>query len=573
MNLFLFCIFNQNGVLKKVKGSRSGQKHELWIHMDASLGLHLHSILEISDDFAEGYVIFNQRVYWGCIMDNFLDEDQLLFLTDTPVQLHFFKTALDKTLEGVQMFDEKGDFIYLNKTCEQMESLSLPNVTGKHVLEIYEVDKEYSTIMNTLKNRAEVKNRCGIFQNREGRQLYSLNTGIPVMLEDNFIGAIGLVYDTSTFSEIDFKRDLIQTYLKDNNKPVRINNHGRKAYDTFDDIIGESESIKRTITLAKKVAVNDVSILLTGETGVGKEIFAQSVHSASPRRDKEFVAINCAALPSAIVESLLFGTTKGAFTGSGDKKGLFEAAEGGTIFLDEINSMEINLQSKLLRVIQEKSFRRLGSTQTIYCNVRFITAMNETPETAIANMHLREDLYYRLGTILIEIPPLRARGQDILLLSHSYLSKLSRKYFRSLAKISSEAEMVLLKYLWPGNVRELFQVLEYACNMTDGDTIESAHFPARILTTPPATKKLNAKPPIVMPVPVDTKELTLQDRLNAYERQILESELLLHNCNITKTAERLGIKRQNLQYRIKKCGIEIISQMVNQSISEETGVT
>lgn len=566
MNFFLFCTFNQNGILEKVRSSRCGQKHELSIHMKASLGMHIHSILKIADDFMEGYISFNQRVYWCSIMGQFSVEDQLLFITDTPVQLHFCKTALDKTVEGVQMFDEKGDFLYLNKTCEQMESLSLLNVKGKHVLEIYEVDHEYSTIMNTLKTRAEVKDRCGIFQNREGRQLYSLNTGVPVMLEEHFLGAIGLVYDASTFSQIDQKRDLIQNFLKDNSKPVTINNHTTGMYDTFDDIIGKSKAMKDVLALSKKVAINDVSILLTGETGVGKEIFAQSIHSASPRKNKEFVAINCAALPSAIVESLLFGTTKGAFTGSTEKAGLFEAAEGGTMFLDEINSMDIHLQSKLLRVIQEKNFRRLGSTQTLRCNTRFITAMNETPEAAIAKKHLREDLFYRLATIAIEIPPLREREQDITLLSLNYLSKLSKKYFHNLTSISDEAKKLLLKYPWPGNVRELFQVLEYACNMADGDTLELSHFPARLLNPMPPVKK--SEEPVVhqLPPPTDSSELTLQEKVVAYERSLLEQALLLHHCNITKTAEYLGLQRQNLQYRIKKCGIEIIPQVINQGI-------
>lgn len=594
MNLFLFCMLDQNGILKTVQGNRNSQKHELSIHLEASLGLPIETVLQLPDSTPEGFMQYNQRVYWYCTMDGFSPEGCFLFLTDAPVMLHYFKEALDQAVEGIQIYDEKGDFIYLNKTCERMENLSQEKVAGRHILEVYEVDKEYSTVMNTLKRREAVKDRCGIFQSKEGQPLYSINTGIPVMLDRFFLGAIALVYDASTFSEIDHKRNQIQQYLKENNKPIRINDYVEQAYDTFDDIIGESAPLKTAVQLAKRVAVNDVSVLLYGETGVGKEIFAQSIHTASPRKMGEFVAINCAALPSSIVESLLFGTTKGAFTGSTEKKGLFELADGGTLFLDEINSMDIALQSKLLRVIQEKNFRRLGSTETIHCNVRFITAISESPEQAIANNHLREDLFYRLGTIVIEIPPLRERGQDILLLAHEYLAQLSKKYFRSLSGISQSAEAVLQSYRWPGNVRELFQALEYACNMTEGDTIELEHLPGRLPRLASATGaggamentvvtqtvvgaafeslggsdfpdakigELLGIPTGIMTETDNSGTFNLQEKLDAYERQVLEQALIAHECNITKTAESLGIKRQNLQYRMKKCGIKIGPQI------------
>lgn len=564
MELFLTCFFNEDDILESVCCPQSSLKHELSVHLHASIGMKSEVIFAVPEKNPEGYFLWGQRIYWYAVDNKNLCRKKIVLISDANVKLHYFKQALDTVPIGVQIFDGRGVLLYLNKACEEMEHLKLENVEGKHVMDIYDVDREYSTIMNTLKKKEKVEDRCGIFQNRDGHKLYSLNTGSPVFLEDRFIGAVGNVYDMEVLDKISEKRGKIQCYLKENHRALKINSHEEKKYSTFDDVIGESEELKRAVSLAEKVAVNDSPILLYGETGVGKEIFAQSIHSASMRREREFVAVNCAALPSGLIESLLFGTVKGAFTGSADKKGILESAEGGTLFLDEINSMDLGLQSKLLRVIQEKKFRRVGDTRMIACDIRFVSAMNEEPSAAIDSKHLREDLYYRLATIAVEIPPLRARKEDILPLAEYGLRQISRRYFKEISTMSHQVKNILQEYRWPGNVRELFQVLEYACNFAEGAEIQMDNLPVRMIQSTKFTLTQRKEDAVhenkIQDFALsDTNVMqgTIQERLLRFEKEIIEEELRKNNYNISKASEKLGIKRQNLQYRMKKCGIKL----------------
>lgn len=563
MELFIVCFFNEDNILEEVYCPKSSKKHELNIHLQACIDMELDVILTLPKDMGEGFFEWSQKSYWYAIERKAIAGKMILFITDAEVAIYQLKAALDSVPVGIQLFDENGMMRYMNQSCEQIEFVELENVKGKHLLDIYDVDREYSTILNTLKTGKEVQNRYGFFQNCNGKEVRSLNTGIPVFLEDRLIGAVGNVYDLEVLDEIEKKKEIILKNQEKEHKALKIHGHKEKKYSTFDDIIGESEELKSTIELAEKVAVKDSSVLLWGETGVGKEVFAQSIHSASPRKDKEFVAINCAALPSGIIESLLFGTVKGAFTGSTDKKGLLESAEGGTIFLDEINSMEINLQAKLLRVIQEKRFHRVGDVKQRSCDVRFVSAMNESPEESILNQHLRSDLYYRLATISIEIAPLRKRKEDILPLSNWQLKKLSRKYFKRELILDKEVQEILENYKWPGNVRELFQVLEYACNFAKEDRIRKEDLPKRMLHRLERKEVLNLnKDREVHREPIEqtlTQEYsgTLNEKLLYLEKKIIEEELGKNQYNISKTAKELGIGRQNLQYRMKKCGIRL----------------
>jgi len=226
--------------------------------------------------------------------------------------------------------------------------------------------------------------------------------------------------------------------------------------DGWDEFIGNSLAMQQVYTLIQQVAPTKTSVLIQGETGTGKELVARAIHRASPRKNKLFVAINCAAIPADILESELFGHTKGAFTGAHkDKPGKFEVAEGGTLFLDEITEMDINLQAKLLRVLQERSLERLGSNTSISIDIRVLAASNRTPQQAIKEKKLREDLFYRLNVFNIELPNLQARGQDIIILAEHFLQKHTTEFGFPYSGISPEATQHLLNYAWPGNVREL----------------------------------------------------------------------------------------------------------------------
>lgn len=559
MELFVVCFFNEEHILEAVYCPKSSKNHELNIHLQACIGMEQDVILSLPKEMTEGFFEWAQKSYWYAVDNKALAGKTILFLTDAQVAIYELKSALDSIPLGIQFFDENGMMRYMNKRCEQIEFVKLENVKGKHLLDIYDVDRNYSTILNTLRTKKRIEDRYGFFQNCDGREICSLNTGVPIFLEDKLLGAVGNVYDLEVLEEIAKKREIIWNNQQKEHKALKIYDHKEKKYSTFDDIIGNSEELKNTIALAEKIAKKDSSVLLWGETGVGKEVFAQSIHSASLRKEKEFVAINCAALPSGIIESLLFGTVKGAFTGSTDKKGLLESAEGGTIFLDEINSMEIGLQAKLLRVIQEKHFHRVGDVKQRSCDVRFISAMNETPEDAVKNQHLRKDLYYRLATISIEIAPLRKRKEDILPLSNWQLKKLSRKYFKQEMELDEEVEKILIDYEWPGNVRELFQVLEYACNFAREGRIQKEDLPRRMLhkgkkkemTTEKKVEKQEGQ------LVSQGLEGTLNEKLLYLEKKIIEEALGKNQYNISKTAKELGIGRQNLQYRMKKCGIRL----------------
>lgn len=257
---------------------------------------------------------------------------------------------------------------------------------------------------------------------------------------------------------------------------------GAQACFTFDDIIGNSPGLREVVDLAKQVASSDSTILLQGESGTGKEMFAQAIHSHSNRNNGPFVAINCAAIPRDLVESELFGYEAGAFTGAkrGGRPGKFELVNGGTIFLDEIGDMPLETQVKLLRVLQQKQIIRVGGQKAIPIDIRVIAATNKDLGQEVERGNFREDLYYRLNVIPINIPPLRERGEDLVILASHMVEKLSRQLGKRLTGIAPEAMECLKKYPWTGNVRELVNVLERAVNIAAGTSILRKHLPEKI---------------------------------------------------------------------------------------------
>lgn len=251
----------------------------------------------------------------------------------------------------------------------------------------------------------------------------------------------------------------------------------------FENIIAESGDMRKICNMIERVAPTDQTVLIGGESGVGKEVIAKAIHNNSVRKQQAFVPINCAALPEPLLESELFGHVKGAFTGaSSDKEGLFEVASGGTIFLDEIGSMSLNLQSKLLRVLQEKEIRRVGGTRQIEVDPRVIAASHDDLEDLMKRGTFREDLYYRLSVIPLVISPLRDRTDDILPLAHHFIRSISEKAGVKVPEISSEAQIILESYSWPGNVRELENAIRHACTFADEGVIQVDDLPARVVS-------------------------------------------------------------------------------------------
>ncbi|WP_027719008.1 sigma-54-dependent transcriptional regulator [Desulfovirgula thermocuniculi] len=307
-------------------------------------------------------------------------------------------------------------------------------------------------------------------------------------------------------------------------------------------LVGNSPAIQEVIKLIDRVANSNATVLITGESGTGKEVAAITIHQKSPRRNGPFVAINCAALPEQLLESELFGHEKGAFTGATSRKlGRFELADGGTIFLDEIAEMPLSMQAKLLRVLQEMAFERVGGTETIRVNVRVIAATNRDLTQAIKKGLFREDLYYRLNVFRLHMPPLRERKEDIPLLANHFLEKLRSTYF--VHRISPEAMEMLCNYHWPGNIRELQNVIERAAIICQGSEILPEHLPKELHESYYRPKELVINFP--------DEGISLEE----VEKELIAKALQKSGGNQTRAAQLLGITRSALIYRAQKYGL------------------
>ncbi|SHJ10377.1 sigma-54-dependent Fis family transcriptional regulator [Desulfofundulus thermosubterraneus] len=326
-------------------------------------------------------------------------------------------------------------------------------------------------------------------------------------------------------------------------QPAAGNAGAYRARFTFDDIIGTSRQIRAAVNLARRAAACSSTVLLLGESGSGKEIFAQAIHNGGDRRNGPFIPVNCASLPAGLIQSELFGYSDGAFTGArrGGQPGKFEMAHGGTLFLDEIGDMPLEMQANLLRVLQERNVTRVGGKKAIPVDVRIIAATNKDLFREVQKGNFREDLFYRINVLTIEIPPLRERAEDLSLLIRHFLAGISARVGKNLAGIDPAAMEILLSHRWPGNVRELANVLEQAIIFADGPVIQPGHLP-RYLTG-------GSRRPVVGLGQVVTLE---QMEINA-----IKEALAVFRGNITRTAKALGIGRNTLYEKIKKYGISL----------------
>lgn len=447
---------------------------------------------------------------------------------------------LDFVEEGIHIIDKNGKIVYYNKFAQELDDIDREKAIGRHILEVYpSLSYNTSTLLKVIKTGEPIFNVEQTFINYKGKKITTINSSIPIILDGKVEGALEISKDITQVRKlsekiVDLQKEL---YKEENGKQKK--NKGTSYY-TFVDIVGQSQVMLKLKSLALKAALTSSPVLIYGETGTGKELFVQSIHSASLRRNKPFIAQNCAALPSNLLEGILFGTVKGGFTGAEDRPGLFELANGGTLFLDEINSMPLDLQPKLLRVLQDGTVRRVGATKTINVDVRIIAATNVDPEKAIANNLLRKDLYYRLNVIYLKIPELKNRKEDIPILTDYFIKKYNRKLNRSVKCVSKEVMNTFLRYPWEGNVRELEHVIEGVMTMYDTDKITLKHLPQRFEMFKENYLNLSKERKSL-------KVLVEQTEKNAIYQALKET-----NFNITKTAKVLNIPRQTLQYKIKK---------------------
>ena len=323
----------------------------------------------------------------------------------------------------------------------------------------------------------------------------------------------------------------------------------------FPRIVGEHASIRQVSQQIQKVAATDSTVLLLGESGTGKELFARAIHHLSPRREQPFVAVNCAAIPEGLVENELFGHERGAFTGAGARKiGKLDLAHRGTLFLDEIGELPLAIQAKLLRVLEERCFDRVGGTQPIEVDVRIVVATNRNLQKSIEEKLFREDLYFRIAAVPLTIPPLRERGDDVLLLANHFLEKFSREFAKPGLELSSQARERLLHYRWPGNVRELQNALERAVILADGISIDAAS-----LQLPVARPDAERLPGGMLPENFNWEgslEEVTGRAVGHIERVLLENALRESKWNKTRAAEKLGVTPKTLLAKLRSAGLE-----------------
>lgn len=463
--------------------------------------------------------------------------------------MDFSKELLDILIkyvgEGIHVIDNEGKTIIYNNSMEELEGLGSDEVIGRKLLEVFpSLDENTSTLCRTLKSGEFISDRYQSYINKKGHNITAVNTTIPIIKEGKVLGAVEVSKDFTKVKEL---YDRIIKLTDTEQKSI-----GDKALVSFDSIIGCSPRFLRVIDTAKKASKSNSSLLIYGETGTGKEVLTKCIHNASVRKNGPFIAVNCAALPENLLEGILFGTVKGGFTGAINRPGLFEQAEGGTILLDEINSMSVELQAKLLRVLQEGYVTRLGDIKNIKLDVKVIATTNEDPYTAIINARLRKDLYYRLSVINITIPPLRDRKEDIPLFIKEFIRKYNLEFGKDVWDVSKDVYEAFMSYNWPGNVRELKNYIEGSMNMVSGHVLAVNHFSLQV------QEQLFGDHRNVF-IAGDKNEYdfdqTLDEYLENVERNILKTTLLKCENNISEASRLLKIKRQTLQHKMKKYGL------------------
>ena len=427
----------------------------------------------------------------------------------------------DSAEKGMQLInDDQPDLVLLDNR--------LPEMTGLELLEkLHAQERGLMVIMITAYGMVE--------------------TAVKAMK----YGAYDYISKPFNLEEITF---VIRKALEAGSLRIQVKQLRRETFAKVDAIIGECDDMVRVKNLIGKIAKSDATtVLIQGESGTGKELVAKAVHYSSARSDKPFMAINCAALPVTLLETELMGHEKGAFTDAkATKKGLFELADGGTVFLDEIGDMHMSMQAKLLRMLEERTFKRVGGVKDIRVDVRLISATNQELARAMTEGRFRKDLYYRLQVVPIYLPPLRDRGRDVLMLARHFIQYFNQECHKDVQRISKEVEQIMLSYLWPGNVRELKNVIERAMILDIEKEIHPEHLTQELLErTPELLHGAPTSPVSLDGLVIPESGLSIEDVENALVRKALE----MASGNQTKAAHLLKMPRDAFRRRMKRFGI------------------
>ncbi len=435
-----------------------------------------------------------------------------------------FELIFDSVAEGIFTTDINCRITSFNRAAEKISGFSRAQAIGQYCFDIFRTDlcHRQCALRNTLSQRIPISNiRVNILTRDGVKKPISVSTSILHNKAGRVNGAVEIFRDLSSLEEL--RKQAV----------------GSK---TFENIVSRNPEMHEIFELIPDVAQSECSVLVQGPSGSGKELITRSLHQLSPRRDKPYIRVNCAALPANLLESELFGYVKGAFTDARrDKPGRFVLADGGTVLLDEIADMPLPLQAKLLRVLQEGEVQPLGSTRTLSVDVRVISSTNRPLKQMVEQGQFREDLYYRLNVIAIDLPPLSRRREDIPILIDYFIQQLRYKTGKPIQNVDDEVIDHLMNYDFPGNVRELENLIEHTFVLCKSETIELQHLPRYLFESPPPREKPQTKP---------------VTSLGQAEKQVIEDSLREHNGNKQKTAEALGIHRSTLWRKICAYGID-----------------
>ena len=446
------------------------------------------------------------------------------------------ESVVENSFEGMVVVDENGRVIMVNHFYLEVIGFTKEEALGRHIHEL----TSHSQLPDIVRTG---KTQFGEYWKVRDREFMIIRA--PIEKDGKIIGALGkTLFKDMSLARV-FARKLTQLENDLKFYKEELSKTHRATY-TFNDIIGDGLKVTATVSLAKRASRTASTVLLTGESGTGKELFAHAIHNDSVRRHGPFIKVNCAAIPEQLLESELFGYAEGAFTGArkGGKPGKFELANLGTIFLDEIGDMSLTMQAKLLRVIQEREIERVGGTQPCKIDVRIITATNRKLDAMVQERTFREDLYYRLSVMVLELPSLRERNEDIELLANYMVTKLNLKLETDVEGISREALKLLQSYAWPGNIRELESVLERTMNMIDEPFILPLHLPARIFQSTMGRDDNQSE-----------EQSSLEVSLNSTEKELLIAALRRAKGSKAQAAKLLGIHRSVLYKKLTKHGL------------------
>ncbi|MEJ4044213.1 sigma-54 interaction domain-containing protein [Erwinia sp. SLM-02] len=451
-----------------------------------------------------------------------------------------FSRFFDLVHQPITIIDRDAKFIYYNQESACIDGYSVQSALGKSVQDVYGLSKEKSTMLQALYEGKEFIGHYQIYYNRKGKAVEFQHTTVPLFdRRGDVLGVIEIGRNISATR-------MLQDQVVELNSLLYNHNQNEQKYE----IITADPQMHKLIGQAKRLAGGDVPVMIVGETGTGKELFARLIHHHSRRAKKPFIALNCGAIPEALIESTLFGTEKGAFTGAEHRPGYLELAEGGTLFLDELNAMPLGMQSKLLRFCQDKTFWKVGGSRLQVSDIRILSAVNEPPAELLNAGHLRADLYYRLCVGQLLLPPLGARPADIVLLANYFIEKYNSTLSYHITHLSAEVAEKLIRLPWPGNVRMLENVVvrsmlqqEHSGTLDELAYDDEVSSPVSFRRVPVREEK-NGSPCI--------PHEGLDAAIDRFERQLIITALNRTQGNIARAAQALQIARTTLYYKVKK---------------------